>query len=311
MIEVNKVKKIFVCLIFILSIYLGMHYQKQITSFILREFVYKKEISEYQVNSYAKDTSYTYVKATDNFYPKNKEDIKNAIYTILNSGMESFNLFCPDEYAECLDDVEEISTDYDILSNINNLVHPYNSYNKLYVTTNSLGKVNIRIEKLYSSSDIEYVNSRIDEIKAEILNNDMKDRDKIKAFHDYVINNTVYDSDRAEELKENIATPNTSESNKATGVLQNHIALCSGYTDLMAIFLSDIGISNYKIATKDHVWNAVYLDNNWYHLDLTWDDPVVNTGENILIYDFFLITTDELENINTNQHKYDKTVYGF
>ena len=79
----------------------------------------------------------------------------------------------------------------------------------------------------------------------------------------------------------------------------------------MAIFLSDIGIPNHKISTENHIWNAVYLDNNWYHLDLTWDDPVTSTGENMLIHDYFLITTAQLEQLDVSQHKYDKTVYGF
>ena len=34
----------------------------------------------------------------------------------------------------------------------------------------------------------------------------------------------------------------------------------------------DFGIKNYKIASSNHVWNYVYIENNWYHLDLTWDE---------------------------------------
>ncbi len=304
-------KRIISFIISLLIIGLIVYYQKPITNFILQEFIYKKEIPDYKVNNYYTNNNYDYVKYSDNFYPNNTDDIKNAIYTILNSGMISFNLFCSEEYTDCISDVEKISTDDYVLSNINNLIHPYNSYNKLHITTNALGKVNIKIDKLYSDSEIEEINTKLEKIKKEIIDNKMSTRDKIKAFHDYVINNTVYDQKRSEEIKQNINTKNTNESNKANGVLKNHIALCSGYTDLMAIFLSSIDVPNYKIANKDHVWNAVYLDNNWYHLDLTWDDPITSTGENMLIYDFFLITTEQLEKLNTNQHKYDKTVYGF
>lgn len=304
-------KKIISFIICLLIVGLIVYYQKPITNFILQQFIYKKEIPDYKVNNYYKDNNYDYVKYTDNFYPNNTDDIKNAIYTILNSGMTSFNLFCSEEYTSCISDVEKVSTDEDVLSNINNLVHPYNSYNRLYITTNALGKVNIKIDKLYSDSEIEEINAELERIKQEILNDKMSTKDKIKAFHDYVINNTAYDQKRSEEIRQNINTKNTNESNKANGVLKNHIALCSGYADLMAIFLSSIDVPNYKIANKDHVWNAVYLDNNWYHLDLTWDDPITSNGENMLIYDFFLITTEQLEKINTNQHKYDKTVYGF
>ena len=62
------------------------------------------------------------------------------------------------------------------------------------------------------------------------------DVEKIKTFHDYIINNTVYDQKRANEIESNTQGENTLMSHKANGVLTNHVALCSGYTDLMAIF---------------------------------------------------------------------------
>lgn len=286
-------------------------YQEEIVSFVLKQFIYKQELTEYRANNYAKRNNYNYVNLTDNFYPKNKEDIKNVLYTILNSGMSTYSFFCTDEYYNCIDDVEEISTDHYILANINTLVHPYNSYNKVHITTNNFGKIDVNIEKLYTDAEIEEINSKIYSIKQEILKDGMSDRDKIKAFHDYVINNTVYDSERNDLMHNNISPSYDNMSHKANGVLKNHIALCSGYTDLMAIFLSNIGIPNYKIANREHIWNAVYLDGKWHHLDLTWDDPVTTTGENVLLYDFFLISTNELEKLDTEQHIYDKTVYGF
>lgn len=286
-------------------------YQEEIVSFVLKKFIYKQELTEYRANNYAKRNNYNYVNLTDNFYPKNKEDIKNVLYTILNSGMSTYSFFCTDEYYNCIDDVEEISTDHYILANINTLVHPYNSYNKVHITTNNFGKIDVNIEKLYTDAEIEEINSKMYSIKEQILKDGMSDRDKIKAFHDYVINNTVYDSERNDLMHNNISPSYDNMSHKANGVLKNHIALCSGYTDLMAIFLSTIGIPNYKIANREHIWNAVYLDGKWYHLDLTWDDPVTTTGENVLLYDFFLISTNELEKLDTEQHIYDKTVYGF
>ena len=65
-----------------------------------------------------------------------------------------------------------------------------------------------------------------------------KDKEKIKAFHDYVINMLSYDTSL--NIEEN-------GSNKAYGALVNKKAVCSGYSDLMAIFLDRLGIKNYKI----------------------------------------------------------------
>ena len=77
----------------------------------------------------------------------------------------------------------------------------------------------------------------------------------------------------------------------------------------MAIFLNKYNIPNFKVVSENHIWNAVYLDGKWYHLDLTWDDPVLTDGSDTLEYTFFLITTPELEELETNQHVFDKKVF--
>ena len=56
---------------------------------------------------------------------------------------------------------------------------------------------------------------------------------------------------------------------------------------------------------QNHVWNALKLNDGWYHLDLTWDDPITTTGQNLLEYHYFLITTNELLEKEKTQHSFD------
>ena len=77
----------------------------------------------------------------------------------------------------------------------------------------------------------------------------------------------------------------------------------------MALFLDKMGIKNYKISSSSHIWNLVYIDGDWKHLDLTWDDPVLVNGENAITDIFFLISTDELYSKNTSQHIFDENVF--
>jgi transglutaminase/protease-like cytokinesis protein 3 len=77
----------------------------------------------------------------------------------------------------------------------------------------------------------------------------------------------------------------------------------------MTLFLEKLDIPNIKIATNKHVWNLVYLNNNWYHLDLTWNDPINDNGEDILSHKFFLISTEELRSHNTEDHSYNIDIY--
>ena len=77
----------------------------------------------------------------------------------------------------------------------------------------------------------------------------------------------------------------------------------------MALFLNRFGINNYKIASTNHIWNLVYINNDWLHLDLTFDDPVTTDGSNMLLKDMFLINTLKLESINDKEHNFDYNMY--
>lgn len=302
-------KKRFIILFYILIFAFVSFYRNDIAVFLIENVVYNKTTTDLEHNDYSKQASYSYIKNTTDFKVKNKLDIMNVIYTIIDSGMNEFTFYCSPEYEMCQYDVEHISVDETSLSILNNFVHPYNSYNKLYVSTNNMGKIRLEVNKLYTNEEINYINNQLTLIKEKIIRSEMSVRDKIKAFHDYIIDKTSYDKERAAEIENNILVENKNNSHKANGVLKNNIALCSGYTDLMSIFLNDLNIKNYKISTDEHIWNAIYLDNKWYHLDMTWDDPVTVSGQGIILYDYFLISNEQLNDKKTNQHKFDLHIY--
>ena len=254
-------------------------------------------------NDYTRDYDFNYVQLTDNFSPNNYQDLLNIYYTVLNSGVEEFSFYCTDEYSSCIDDVDSLANNQKVLSTINNFVHPFNSFRHLETSYDDYGKVTLKIEHIYSNSDIKLIEAKVKEVESEIWNNSMSNEDKIKEAHNYIINNSKYDKDRSDN---NIVRY---KSDTAYGTLLEGYSLCGGYTDAMELFLEDMGIKSYKISSENHVWNAVNLDNTWYHLDLTWDDPITTDGSDILEYNFFLITTSELNELENEQHNYDKNVY--
>ena len=75
----------------------------------------------------------------------------------------------------------------------------------------------------------------------------------------------------------------------------------------MAIFLDKLDIKNYKISNEAHIWNLVYVNGVWVHLDATWDDPISEYNANRDTY--FLISTEELEKLKDDTHKFDKNIY--
>ncbi len=302
-------KKLITTITLLLTIGFLTIYYREIVQFLMIRVIYQDEILVKEANQYEKNNQWEFVKETDNFKPESKQDILNIFYTALNRGWDELTFYCPDSYKDCLDDVNEITSNQNTLSYVNNFVSTYNSYNKIRVNMNNFGRVNIEIQHIYQSSDIAELQAKVDEIYNEIMQDDMTDSDKVKAAHDYIINRTVYDEERSNEIKSGVGSDRIHTSNTAYGPLFIGKAICGGYTDAMALFLDKIGLPNFKIASENHIWNVVYIDGQWKHLDLTWDDPVVDTGENILTYNYFLISTDDLKKKNEAQHQFDKSIF--
>ncbi len=77
----------------------------------------------------------------------------------------------------------------------------------------------------------------------------------------------------------------------------------------MQLVLERLNVENYKITSQNHIWNAIKLNNIWYHLDLTWDDPIVENGASILSHNYYLISTHELLALDTTEHQFDQEIY--
>ena len=294
------IRFLLIILIFVFTYY----YRENIYELYYQYFVpIEDKITKLEKNDYYRNYDFNYVQNTNNFIPSNKKDIKNIYYTIVNSGMNNFTFYCPSNYKDCISDVNDLANDQDTISNINNFVHPYNSFKTLKTEVDSTGKVTIEIEKVYDEQMIIILNYKVDEIIKDNIKDSLSIKDKIRKIHDYIINNTSYDKKRSDEKIIKY------KSDNAYGVLIENYGLCGGYTDAMMLFLEKFNIPNYKIATENHIWNYVKVDNEWLHLDLTWDDPVTTNGKDILDDSYFLITDSELKSLEKEEHNYNTSIY--
>ena len=255
-----------------------------------------------------KNVNVEFATFTDNFIANSKDDLINIYYTIIASGMDEFTFYCDNKYEECISDVLSINNDNTLLSQMNNFVSVYNTFKSVKTTYTTKGKITLYIDRIYNSNNIEIVNNILDKLYNEISIKDGTIEDNIKAFHDYIINNTKYN---LEDKNNNNFTP----SSTAIGVFVNHLATCNGYTDAMSLLLDKMGVLNIRISNNKHIWNLVYLNNEWLHLDLTWDDPVNDEDKDLLLYDYYLKNTSELNIIATDEtkseHLFNKNIYNF
>lgn len=89
--------------------------------------------------------------------------------------------------------------------------------------------------------------------------------DKEKIAHDLLIKNIVYNTD---------AKYNQSS---CSGLVEK-ATVCMGYAASFQLLMNRVGIETIVVSSSGHAWNEIKLDGNWYVVDVTWDDPLTNSG---------------------------------
>lgn len=287
----------FVC-IFLVTIF--NFYPDEVLDYI-KKFTSKNDYTIAISNDYYLDYDFKYVSNyTDDV--SNKQELLNYIYYVINTGSEYADGECVKEYTECIHDLESIATDDERLSVLNNFVHPYNSFKTISFTYDDSGRFSMAIEHIYKEEEIIKLNDDINNILDNIITSSMNTSDKIKAIHDYIIDHTEYDENKVDNIYDT-----TYKSNTAYGVIEEGYGICSGYSDTVAIMLNKLAIKNYKISNSTHIWNLIYVNGKWVHLDSTWDDPISSTNINRDTY--FLIDFNTLTSLDDDTHNFDRNIY--
>lgn len=260
-----------------------------------------------KINNYYLEDNFKYVDNYTDTGIKNKDELINFIYFTINSGIPYLERYIDKDYLNYHTDIAMLTNNNgnnikETISILNNFAHPFNSVDNIKLIYSGNYKIGIDVNKAYNDEEIKEINNVVDKVISEKIKSNMPVKEKIKVIHDYIIDNTEYD-----KLKYENKNDTTYKSNTAYGTLIEGYGTCNGYSDAMAIFLNKLNIINYKISNNEHIWNLVYLDGKWYHLDLTWDDPISDT--NINRDNYFLINTKTLEKINDGTHNFDKKVY--
>lgn len=300
-----KLKNLIITFILILIILLETINIKPITNFFKNLINNNKTIIINPKNKYYKDYDFLFIKNTDNYTPYSYNDLLNIFYSVINNGWDEFTFYCPSEYSDCINDVELISNNQVLLSQINDFASPFNSFDEINTLYDETGEITISLNNTYTKEEQNIINEKLDSIISSNINDSMTLEQKLKSLHDYIINTTKYDIDK------NNTGESIYHSSTAYGALIEGFATCNGYADTYALILDRLGVKNYRITSDTHIWNAVYFNDEWLHIDLTWDDPVSESGKDYLEHNYFLVDNDTLEKEDGTlvDHKFPKAVY--
>ncbi|SEF78924.1 Transglutaminase-like superfamily protein [Caloramator fervidus] len=246
------------------------------------------------LSSYQRSGPRIIVKNEDELY----RALKNGIYN-LNDRI----------YLMFSDSIKSKGTDiiFDYIAKVledNGELYYIKSYGYISFDSN----VVVLLEYMFNKEDLILMRNKVKEkaksIIEDIIKPEMSDYEKVKVIHDYIIKNTKYDY--LNVLNDTI--PEVSHT--PYGTLINGVAVCDGYATAFNMLLSMVGVES-KIVFGfanglPHAWNMVKLDGTWYHVDVTFDDPVVNGGKiDVIRYDYFIITDSQI----LQDHSFDMARY--
>ena len=137
-----------------------------------------------------------------------------------------------------------------------------NGSNASYLKENFSSKIDVE-EKLKEVESIR------DNIKLQLEG--YSNFEKIRRVHDWLVENVEYDVQA--EYPYSIIGPLTEGK-----------AVCEGYARSFKYIMDELHIPCVLVSgtainssgdIESHAWNYVQLDNKWYAIDVTWDDPVI------------------------------------
>lgn len=127
------------------------------------------------------------------------------------------------------------------------------------------------------------------------INDSMSDVEKLLALHDALACHMTYSKDTSGKYKMSVYT--------AYGSIAEGNGVCQAYTLGYSYLAKLAGIDDiHVVSNKYHSWNMVKLDEQWYHIDVTFDDPLKDTQGRVL-HKYFLISDKKLlENDKSLNH---------
>ncbi len=141
-----------------------------------------------------------------------------------------------------------------------------------------------RIYETYTEADETVpttVVGKVNQIVSELITPEMSDYTRALVLHDWLIYNANYDY--------------TYTHYEAAGVLLYGTGVCDSYARAYLMLCTAAGLECMIVTGSaggdNHAWNLVELDDEWYHVDCTWDDPGEGGSER---HDYFCVDDETM-----------------
>ena len=286
--------------------------QNQMNGFEVKENV---TVIEPMINEIGTET--IHIDRTKNFYYHQLDEAGKVIYKGLEDNIENmksgnYRINFKTQFNQLLKQkagADKLNVSFQSAWNAFSYDYPeifYIDVTKLILTTQTTSIAGFSTHKVSLSND-DYPNYFIDGISSEqelrekeqqlanIRNKIVKSLDghsryeQVKYVHNWLVNELTYDTTYQKDDIHNIY-----------GALVHKKVVCEGYARAFKYILDGLGIecvlvsgtaTNSNGTTETHAWNYVKMNDKWYAVDVTWDDPIIKGGGTLtdkIRYQYFL-----------------------
>ncbi len=143
------------------------------------------------------------------------------------------------------------------------------------------------MEKDEISKAQKLIDDECDKISASVPT-DATDVEKVLFVHDYITSHYEYDT--------------TYQNRTLYTAVRDKKCVCQGYSYLFMYVMNkyfDIECTTVPSDTCQHMWNKVKIDDKWYNIDLTSDDPLPNLSS-LANHTYFLLSDEELKAVSAS-----------
>lgn len=183
-----------------------------------------------------------------------------------------------------------------------------------YVSIGPGNNKNYLQDSFQTAEKIEKAQNYMNNIIRQIVKQTKDDQKIIRAkkVHDWMIDAMEYDASETNVNKYNIY-----------GAIHDKKAVCEGYARSFKYIMEKVGVpcvlvpgtaENSRGKIEAHAWNYVQIDDKWYAVDVTWDDPVITGGGTITDnekYKFFLKGSEEFFKDHTQSGEFSENSMTF
>ena len=130
------------------------------------------------------------------------------------------------------------------------------------------------------------INSKADQVVAEIIKPGMDEETKVRTINSWIINHTTYNYDGLEGsdkvwAQTGTLTPEYTPDHDSGGIFFKGTTVCEGYANVFQLLATKSGLSSVVVtgvvtrtngAKSGHAWNQVKVNGTWKTVDTTWND---------------------------------------